>query len=139
VHRPVVSLLMEVRWSPEATEDLERIGWRIQHDKPTAARNVVFSIYRGIAGLRTFQTVAAAGELNTPENCFFLLCLTSWFTGLRMFRIKASKLCAFITQRMTGHSPRVSSALARGKGRVASLKEKKPSRSIALSTHQAQG
>jgi len=35
---------MEVRWSPEAAEDLERIGRRIQQDKPNAARNVVLTL-----------------------------------------------------------------------------------------------
>lgn len=45
---------MQVRWSPEAVEDLERIGRRIEQDKPRAAREVVLKIYRGIADLETF-------------------------------------------------------------------------------------
>jgi len=32
---------MELRWSPEAAEDLERIFERIQNDNPTAAREIV--------------------------------------------------------------------------------------------------
>jgi len=54
---------MEVRWSPEAAEDLERIGRRIQQDKPNAARNVVLTLYRGITDLRTFPNLGRSGRI----------------------------------------------------------------------------
>jgi len=38
---------MGVRWSPLAAEDLERIFERIEKDNPTAARQVVKTIYDG--------------------------------------------------------------------------------------------
>jgi plasmid stabilization system protein ParE len=42
---------MEVRWSPRAAEDLERIFKRIEQDNPTAARQIVKTIYEGCAAL----------------------------------------------------------------------------------------
>jgi plasmid stabilization system protein ParE len=42
---------MEVRWSPRAAEDLERIYKRIEQDNPSAARRVVKAIYEGCAAL----------------------------------------------------------------------------------------
>ncbi len=45
---------MEVRWSPEAADDLERICERIELDGPDAARRVARTIYNGCAKLRHF-------------------------------------------------------------------------------------
>ena len=39
------SSLMEIRWSPRAYEDLERVFERIQKDNPTAARDVIKKLY----------------------------------------------------------------------------------------------
>ena len=52
---------MEVRWSPEAADDLERIGRRILRDKPLAARNIVLTLYRGISDLRSFPNRGRSG------------------------------------------------------------------------------
>jgi plasmid stabilization system protein ParE len=52
---------MQVRWSPEAAEDLERIGRLIQRDKPIAAKNTVLTLYRGIADLGTFPNRGRSG------------------------------------------------------------------------------
>jgi plasmid stabilization system protein ParE len=38
---------MDVRWSPAAAEDLERICERIERDNPEAARRVARIIYDG--------------------------------------------------------------------------------------------
>jgi plasmid stabilization system protein ParE len=38
---------MEIRWSPEAAQDLERILLRIQKDNSAAAREVVKTLYDG--------------------------------------------------------------------------------------------
>jgi toxin ParE1/3/4 len=59
---------MQVRWSPEAVEDLERIGRRIEQDKPRAAREVVLKIYRGIADLETFPERGRAGKIERTRE-----------------------------------------------------------------------
>jgi plasmid stabilization system protein ParE len=40
---------MEIRWSPRAADDLEHIFKRIEPDNPSAARQVVKTIYEGCA------------------------------------------------------------------------------------------
>jgi plasmid stabilization system protein ParE len=45
---------MEIRWSPLAVEDLERICERIQQDNPEAAGRVARTIYEGCASLTDF-------------------------------------------------------------------------------------
>ncbi|MGB2678104.1 MAG: type II toxin-antitoxin system RelE/ParE family toxin [Candidatus Acidiferrum sp.] len=62
---------MEVRWSPEAADDLERIGRRIQQDKPNAARNVVLTLYHGIADLRTFPNRGRSGRIEGTRELVF--------------------------------------------------------------------
>ena len=62
---------MEVRWSPEAAEDLERIGRRIQQDKPNAARSVVLTLYRGITELRTFPNRGRSGRIEGTRELVF--------------------------------------------------------------------
>ena len=54
---------MQIRWSPEAVQDLERIGQRIERDNPRAAREVVLKIYRGIVDLKTFPGRGRAGKV----------------------------------------------------------------------------
>ncbi|MGA2903842.1 MAG: type II toxin-antitoxin system RelE/ParE family toxin [Candidatus Korobacteraceae bacterium] len=43
---------MHIRWSPEAADDLQRIGLRIREHNPTAARKVVKVLYDGVDALR---------------------------------------------------------------------------------------
>ena len=45
---------MEIRWSPEAADDLERICERIERDNLDAARRVARTIYEGCSRLRDF-------------------------------------------------------------------------------------
>ena len=47
---------MEIRWSPEAAQDLERIFKGIQQDNPTAAREVVKTLYDGCSALKVFPS-----------------------------------------------------------------------------------
>jgi toxin ParE1/3/4 len=42
---------MEVRWSPEAADDLERIVVRVRQDNPQAARRIADTIYQRCADL----------------------------------------------------------------------------------------
>lgn len=45
---------MDVRWSTQAFEDLERIFKHIQKDDPEAARQVIKGIYDGCTSLKSF-------------------------------------------------------------------------------------
>jgi toxin ParE1/3/4 len=45
---------MEIRWSPQAFDDLERIFKRIRKDNPEAARQVTGAIYRECTELQSF-------------------------------------------------------------------------------------
>lgn len=54
---------MEIRWSPEAAEDLVPIGHRIQLEKPNVARTVVFSIYTAAEGLTVFPNRGRTGRI----------------------------------------------------------------------------
>lgn len=57
---------MQVRWSPEAAEDLERIYRRIQQDNPVAARHVIQTLYEECKALKTFP---CRGRLGREEGC----------------------------------------------------------------------
>jgi len=54
--------MMEVRWSPRAAEDLERICERIERDNPEAARRVARSIYDGCDRLKEFPSLGRASR-----------------------------------------------------------------------------
>ena len=62
---------MQVRWSPEAVEDLERIGRLIRRDKPMAAKNTVLTLYRGIADLGTFPNRGRSGRIEGTRELIF--------------------------------------------------------------------
>jgi toxin ParE1/3/4 len=59
---------MQVRWSPEAAEDLVQIGRRIEQDKPEAARDVLLSIYRGITSLEVFPGRGRSGKVEGTKE-----------------------------------------------------------------------
>ena len=48
---------MQIRWSPEAAEDLQRICERIEIDNPETARRVARTIYEGCERLKEFPRV----------------------------------------------------------------------------------
>jgi toxin ParE1/3/4 len=54
---------MDVRWSPEAADDLERIVLHIRHDNPLVARNVALAIYETIGSLNTFPNRGRRGRI----------------------------------------------------------------------------
>jgi toxin ParE1/3/4 len=62
---------MQIRWSPEAAEDLERIGRLIQRDKPIAAKNTVLTLYRGIADLKNFPNRGRSGRIEGTRELTF--------------------------------------------------------------------
>jgi len=54
---------MELRWSPRAAEDLERIFERIRKDNPTAAREFIKTLYSGCTALKAFPNRGRAGRM----------------------------------------------------------------------------
>lgn len=62
---------MEVRWSPQAFEDLERIFKRIQKDNPTAAREVIKTIYDGCTALASFPNRGRIGRIEGRRELVF--------------------------------------------------------------------
>lgn len=62
---------MEVRWSPLAADDLERIFERIAKDNPTAAHETVKAIYVGCQGLRNFPHLGRPGRMNGRRELVF--------------------------------------------------------------------
>jgi toxin ParE1/3/4 len=62
---------MEVRWSPRAAEDLERIFRRIEQDSPSAARQVAKTIYDGCARLQSFPNRGRPGRIKGRRELVF--------------------------------------------------------------------
>jgi addiction module RelE/StbE family toxin len=54
---------MQVRWSPESAEDLDRIVSYIRPDNPAAAQRVAKTIYAAAAGLRAFPYRGRMGRV----------------------------------------------------------------------------
>ena len=54
---------MEVRWSPEAADDLERIVQYIQRDNPEIARKVAVIIVNAVGALSTFSERGRTGRI----------------------------------------------------------------------------
>jgi toxin ParE1/3/4 len=54
---------MEVRWSPEAADDLEGIVIRIRRDNPPAARRIADAMYQRCAGLQLFPNRGRRGRV----------------------------------------------------------------------------
>ena len=54
---------MEVRWSPEAADDLERIVIRVLQDNPRVARGIADTIYQRCTDLRLFPNRGRRGRV----------------------------------------------------------------------------
>jgi len=54
---------MEIRWSPEAAEDLEHIVNYISPDNPQAARRVAVRIYDSCTNLASFPERGRSGRI----------------------------------------------------------------------------
>ena len=62
---------MQIRWSPEAADDLERIVRYIQQDKPAAAREVAGAIYQGITSLKDSPQRGRIGRIEGTRELLF--------------------------------------------------------------------
>ncbi len=63
--------MMEIRWSPEAADDLEQIGRRIAQNNPSAAGKTVKTLYDGITSLRKFPNMGRVGRLENSRELIF--------------------------------------------------------------------
>jgi len=80
---------MEIRWSPEAVEDLERVVRHIQRDNFTAARKVADTIYTGVTNLENFPNRGRTGKIDgtrTPLSALAIHCRLSRETRRRRDR-----------------------------------------------------
>ncbi|MBI3867415.1 MAG: type II toxin-antitoxin system RelE/ParE family toxin [Verrucomicrobia bacterium] len=62
---------MEVLWSARASEDIERIYWRIRASNPVAAREVVQTLYDGCSALREFPNRGRVGRMKGRRELVF--------------------------------------------------------------------
>jgi toxin ParE1/3/4 len=62
---------MQVRWSPRAANDLERIFRYIHKDNPVAAQKIVQSVYDGCASLRHFPNRGRVGRMRGRRELVF--------------------------------------------------------------------
>ena len=62
---------MEVRWSSQAYEDLARIFKYIEKDNPSAAREVIKSIYDGCTSLKVFPNRGRIGRMRGRRESVF--------------------------------------------------------------------
>jgi len=62
---------MQIRWSPEAADDLESAIQRILDDNPTAARRIAQIIYEGIGALTTFPNRGRVGRVEGTRELVF--------------------------------------------------------------------
>jgi len=90
---------MEIRWSPRAAEDLERIFHRIEKDNPNAARKVVMTIYHGCCDLKFFPNRGRPSRIPGRREFCLAACHTSWCTGSNR---KQSRFPVFSTRLKTG-------------------------------------
>lgn len=54
---------MQLRWSPEAADDLARIVRHIRQDNPSAADRIAILIYQRVATLETFPNLGRPGRV----------------------------------------------------------------------------
>ncbi len=55
--------MKQIRWTAEASDQLEAAVKRIQQDNPSAARNVAQSVFDGIEQVATFPGIGRPGEV----------------------------------------------------------------------------
>lgn len=62
---------MQIRWSPEAADDLERIVRHIQRDSHSSAREIADIIYRGITSLADSPLRGRIGRIAGSRELVF--------------------------------------------------------------------
>ena len=63
---------MRVRWTTDATDDLERICDYIAESRPDSARRVAHTIVQGVAALDTFPNRGRAGRVEGTRELVFV-------------------------------------------------------------------
>lgn len=59
---------MQIRWSPEAADDLGQIVAYIRKDNPVAARRVAQSIYERVGTLADFPNLGRRGRVSSTRE-----------------------------------------------------------------------
>jgi toxin ParE1/3/4 len=62
---------MEIRWSPEAADDIERIYRHIQQNNPAAAKHVAQTLYEECKALKTFPNRGRLGREEGSRELIF--------------------------------------------------------------------
>jgi toxin ParE1/3/4 len=62
---------MEVRWSPEAADDLERIVRHVQRDSPEVARKLAAIMIDAVGGLSVFPKRGRIGRIESTRELVF--------------------------------------------------------------------
>ena len=99
---------MQLRWSEEAADDLERITNYLFVETPQHAAELVRAIYNGADALLTFAHRGRPGKKR--GSWCFRHCLTLWSIE---FRVTQSTFFAFFTAHRDGPSVRRSVLLTR--------------------------
>lgn len=73
---------MEVRWSPEAADDLERIVRHIQRHSPEVARKVAAIIIDAVGGLSRFPKRGRTGRIEGTRE--LVLSALPWIAVYRV-------------------------------------------------------
>ena len=73
---------MEVRWSPEAADDLEQIVRYIQRDNPEVARKVAAIIIDAVGGLSMFPKRGRLGRIE--GTCELVVTALPWIAVYRV-------------------------------------------------------
>jgi len=84
---------MEIRWSPQAAEDLERVVRRIQSDNLTAAGKVADTIYTSVTNSKNFPHRGRIARIaRTPLSVLAIHCRLSRETRRRRDRTDLPRL-----------------------------------------------
>jgi addiction module RelE/StbE family toxin len=71
VSDPSLILRRRIRWTTDATNDLEQIFTHIIKENPTAARDVVRAITDGISKLKDFPKLGRSGQVEGTREMVF--------------------------------------------------------------------
>lgn len=78
---------MDIRWTPEASSNLEHIGLRIAEDSPEAALKTVRTIFERIEQLATFPNRGRIGREDGTRELVF-----SPLPYIAVYRVKESTI-----------------------------------------------
>ena len=63
--------ILDILWSTKASEDIERIYWRIRDNNPVAAREILKTLYDGCSALQEFPNRGRVGRMKGRRELVF--------------------------------------------------------------------